>query len=157
MHNRFAGALKLPPINDDVESTWNALERSVKEAAEQQLGVTKPARAYIDKLTWLWTAEVEAAVHAKKIAYKKWKETREEANRTAYVEARRQAKKAVAERKEEYTMKLYDDLEQPGGHRLLFRLAKRRQRAKEDIERFFCIEDERGVLLTKPDEVTRRW
>lgn len=37
--------------NDDVESVWNALEQSAKEAAKRHLRVTKPSRSYIDKMT----------------------------------------------------------------------------------------------------------
>lgn len=154
---QFSLDVKLPPISEDVDRTWNELEKNVTETAKKHLGVTKLGTPYIDKQTWLWTPAVEAAIEKKKTAYQQWKASRSPDDRVTYVQARTAAKKTVAERKEQHSAQLYEDLEKPGGDRLLFRLMKRRARAKEDLQKFFAINDEIGRLLMEHAEVTERW
>uniref|UniRef100_A0A914US57 Reverse transcriptase domain-containing protein n=1 Tax=Plectus sambesii TaxID=2011161 RepID=A0A914US57_9BILA len=154
---QFSLDAKLPLVSEDINRTWNELEKNVMEVAKKHLGVTKPGKPYIDRQTWLWTPAVKAAIEKKKTTYQQWKASRSPDDRAMYVQARTAARKTVTERKEQHTAQLYEDLEKPGGDRLLFRLTKRRARAKEDLQKFFAINDENGCLLTEPTKVTERW
>ncbi len=148
--------ISLPAITT-VEETWSKLRSNVHKTATEQLGKTVPGRRYIDKATWLWTESVKEAVRAKKAAFKKWKATNSQEDREKYWETKRAAKVEVAKRRAEYTERLYTEIEKPGGDRLIFRIAKRRQKATEDIEKYVCIDNEHGNLITDREEVKRQW
>ncbi|EYC32664.1 hypothetical protein Y032_0002g1031 [Ancylostoma ceylanicum] len=136
----------LPPVTT-VEETWQHATRMIAEVSRSELGVTKPNRRKIDKQTWLWTDEVKQAVRKKKRLYHVYLRSKIAENMSKYREARRAAKKAVATAKAAHYEVIKKELDTRDGERLIYRLAKSRERQAEDKEKFHGINDERGQLL----------
>ncbi|VDL71125.1 unnamed protein product [Nippostrongylus brasiliensis] len=90
--------IRMPQIVS-VEETWQSMKTAASEAARSQLGVTKPGRRRIDKQTWLWRDEVKEKVRTKKSLYHTFLHSKTADNWSAYREAKRAAKKAVANAK----------------------------------------------------------
>uniref|UniRef100_A0A914VFU1 Reverse transcriptase domain-containing protein n=1 Tax=Plectus sambesii TaxID=2011161 RepID=A0A914VFU1_9BILA len=146
----------LPPITD-VETTWNRAKETITKATRAELGMTVPGRRIIDKMTWLWTDAVKEKVRQKKCLYHVFLDNRTPANWAAYRGARSEAKKSVAAAKAERYKDLYKKLDTREGKRDIYRLIRTRQQKTEDIEKFYGINDEKGVLITNRQQATERW
>ncbi|KAL6728322.1 hypothetical protein Aduo_010103 [Ancylostoma duodenale] len=122
-------AIKLPPVTT-VDETWKNATRAIAEVARSELGTTKPGRRRIDRQAWLWTDEVKVK---------------------KYLEAKKAAKKAVAATKAEHYDNVSKELdEKDGGERLIYRLARSRQRQTEDVEKFYGVNDEHEEFSHPP-------
>uniref|UniRef100_A0A914UMX3 Endonuclease/exonuclease/phosphatase domain-containing protein n=1 Tax=Plectus sambesii TaxID=2011161 RepID=A0A914UMX3_9BILA len=119
--------VNLPPITD-VETTWNRAKETITKATRAVLGMTVPGRRIIDKMTWLWTDAVKE-----------------------------KAKKSVAAAKAERYKDLYKKLNTREGERDIYQLIRTRQQKTKDIEKFYGINDEKGVLITNRQQATERW
>ncbi|VDL78641.1 unnamed protein product [Nippostrongylus brasiliensis] len=120
------GGIRMPPIVD-VDGTWQDMKSVVDDAARSQLGVTKPGRRMIDRQTWLWTEEVMEKVRAKQRLYNVFLCSKTAANWSAYREARRAAKKAVAIAKAAH----YDEIWMTNLNRILEEDAVREDRFED--------------------------
>ena len=150
-------AIKLPPVTT-VDETWRNATRAIVEVARSELGTTKPGRRRIDRLAWLWTDEVKVKVREKKRLYHVFLGNKTDGNWQNYLEAKKAAKRAVAATKAEH----YDNVskkldEKDGGERLIYRLARSRQRQTEDVVKFYGVNDEHGHLLSDRRKATKRW
>ncbi|VDP46820.1 unnamed protein product [Heligmosomoides polygyrus] len=150
--------VRLPTVTT-VDETWKMATDAIRQAAESELGITKPGRRKIDKQAWLWTNDVKAKVREKKSLYHVFLGERTADNWRKYQEARKAAKKAVAVAKAHCTHygDVNEKLESRDGERYLYRLAKNRHRQTEDIENFFGINDENGHLLMNRKKALKRW
>ncbi|KAL6738062.1 hypothetical protein Aduo_011654 [Ancylostoma duodenale] len=142
----------------DVNTKWSILERAITQGARNLLGTTKPGRPFIDKQTWWWSdcEEVQALVK-KKEAYKKWLRTRSDDNMREYGEAKAVAKKAVAAAKAARYRALCEELDTTEGEKKIYRIAKARQRATEDLGDVVQIKDSNGHLLHRLPDILNRW
>ena len=82
-----------------VNNKWNAMKKILTDVAEEVLGKTRGPPKH--KETWWWNKDVADAVEEKKTAFKKWRDTRVNADYEAYKEQNRNARKAVTKTKEE--------------------------------------------------------
>lgn len=146
----------LPSIIN-VEDTWRELAESIAKAARVELGVTKPGRRKIDKMTWLWTEDVKDKVREKKRRYHEFLAEKTPVNRDSYRVARNAAKKAIAAAKAAHLDDLYTKLDTRDGERAIYRLAKSRCKRTADIEHFYGVNDENGQLITVQKKATERW
>jgi len=85
---------------------WQAAAMTLLNTAKTLLGTTKGGRS-IDRETWWWNAEVQAAVSKKKALYKNWQRSRQPVNRNLYLEAKRAAKRTIATAKTAHYQDLY--------------------------------------------------
>ena len=76
-----------------VELTWEELKGSVVEVATEVCRVSRRKRG-IKRTKW-WNEEVQKAVVAKKVAYRKMLEVETDESRQIYVEAKREPKRVV--------------------------------------------------------------
>ncbi|VDL82295.1 unnamed protein product [Nippostrongylus brasiliensis] len=129
------GGIQVPPIVD-VDGTWQDMKIVVYEAARSQLG---------------------EKVRAKKRLYNVFLCNKRSANWSAYREARRAAKKAVAIAKAAHYDEVNRSLETRDGERLMYKLARTRQRQSEDAEKFHGVNDEHGQLLMDTKKDKKRW
>ncbi|EYB87852.1 hypothetical protein Y032_0256g368 [Ancylostoma ceylanicum] len=149
--------IKLPPVTT-IDETWENATRAIVEVARSELGTTKPGRRKIDRQTWLWTDEVKIKVREKKRLYHVFLGDKTVDNWRQYLIAKKAAKKAVAATKAAHYDNISKQLDaKDGGERLIYRLARSRQRQTEDVEKFYGVNDEHGQLITDRKKATKRW
>ena len=76
----------------------------------------------------------------------------------AYKEANKPAKRAVAMAKEEAYEELYTKLDTREGAKIIYKLAKSRDRRSRDISDIaYYVKDEDGTILTESGKIKGRW
>ncbi|VDP54298.1 unnamed protein product [Heligmosomoides polygyrus] len=130
--------VRLPTVTT-VHETWKMATDAIRQAAQSELGITKPERRKVDKQAWLWTNDVKAKVQEKKSLYHVFLGEKTADNWRKYQEARKAAKKAVAVAKVTHYGDVNEKLESRDGERYLYRLA-------------FCCRD--GRHYTRSSEVS---
>ncbi|VDP53861.1 unnamed protein product [Heligmosomoides polygyrus] len=145
------------PTVTTVDETRKKATDAIPQAAESELGTTKPGRRKVDKQTWLWTYDVKAKVREKKSLYRMFLGEKTADNWRKYQKAKKAAKKAVAVAKATHYSDVNEKLESRDGERYLYRLDKTRHRHTENIEKLFGINDEGGHLLTDHKKALKRW
>ncbi|VDP11892.1 unnamed protein product [Heligmosomoides polygyrus] len=126
--------VRLPTVTT-VGETWKKATNAIRQAAQSELGITKPGRRKVDKQIWLWTNDVEAKVQEKKSLYHVFLGEEIVDNWRKYQEAKKAAKKADGD--------VNEKLAPRDGERYLHRLAKLRHLQTEDMKIFERIFDRR--------------
>ncbi|KAJ8732897.1 hypothetical protein PYW07_015496 [Mythimna separata] len=102
----------------------------------------------MDRETWWWDDGVQEATRKKKGLFKKWQGSNSPEDREAYGAAKRACKKAVARARSKSLAPLYDKLETVEGQKLIFKLARAREKATRDISKCLFVRDAQGKLLS---------
>nr|CDJ90886.1 Endonuclease exonuclease phosphatase and RNA-directed DNA polymerase (reverse transcriptase) domain containing protein [Haemonchus contortus] len=139
-----------------IQQTWNNAVKVILGCAKETLGETQGSSRG-DKEAWFGNDEVQQVVREKKLAYKRWQKTRALENLAAYKTSKRLAKAAVAKANKMEMDALYGKLDSREGEKFVFRLAKARNRATQDIGVVKSVRNSEGAILRKPGEVRRRW
>ncbi|GKE23060.1 hypothetical protein Tco_1434572, partial [Tanacetum coccineum] len=128
----------------DADSMWNALASIIKDAAKDALGVAiGTSKTHTTRRESWWLCE----------------EGNEEERLRAqerYKEAKRQAKKVIAQAKEKAYEDLYKKLDSKEGANDIFRIAKARERRRRDLGDTCFIKDEEGRTITDEEEIKKR-
>ncbi|VDO66764.1 unnamed protein product [Heligmosomoides polygyrus] len=122
--------VRLPTVTT-VDETWKKATDAIRQAAQSELGITKPGRRKVDKQAWLWTDDVKAKEREKNPLYHVFL-----GEETPWL-----FQKAT------HYGDVNEKLESRDGKRYLYQLSKFGHRQTEDIEKFFNINDENGHLL----------
>ncbi|KAI8564244.1 hypothetical protein RHMOL_Rhmol03G0166800 [Rhododendron molle] len=96
-------------------------------------------------------------VKAKKESFKKWQKDRKEENFQGYKQASKEAKKAVREAKLKAYENFYNRLDSKDGEKIIYKLAKSRERRTRDVSQVKCIKDSDSVVLVKDEAIRDRW
>ena len=92
-------------IDSDPNLIQNMTNKCIKNIAKEVLGESKEIEI-LEKVTWWWNEQVQAAIKLKRINYKIWQEARDEESLKKYRDAKKEAKKMVSNAK----LKASDDL-----------------------------------------------
>ncbi|KAD1514663.1 hypothetical protein E3N88_42703 [Mikania micrantha] len=124
----------------DTNSMWEAMSERVTRVAHETLGMTT-GRINGHREAWWWNDEEAERARLK--------------NR--YKEAKREAKKTVAEAKDKAYREMYKRLETKEGEHAMFKIAKARERKRQDIGVVRFIKGEDGRVLVKEQDIKERW
>ncbi|KAK6738257.1 hypothetical protein RB195_020394 [Necator americanus] len=124
----------LPHPTRSVEEMWLSTSSVIRLTAENTLGKTTLGKPKVQKATWFWNEEVQAAIREKKSKYKLWWKTCQPEDRGAYLAAKREAKKAVSKVKSDRYKAVYDMFDTREGERAVYRLVRARHRSTLDME-----------------------
>ena len=126
-----------------VEEYWSKLKDTVLKAATAKCRRTT-GKAKKDNETWWWCEETQKAIQKKNNAFKKWQEVKTEEAKERYKEAKKEARRAVAKAKSEATEEWYQALDTKEGEKTINKVARSRQRARQDVGDLMVIKDEEG-------------
>ncbi|KAK3548847.1 hypothetical protein QTP70_021038, partial [Hemibagrus guttatus] len=135
---------------------WETTAEVIRETGRKVLGVSSGRRKE-DKETWWWNEEVQDSIQRKRLAKKKWDMRRTEENRQEYKELQRRVKREVSQAKQKAYDELYTRLDTREGEKDLYRLARQRDRDRNDVQQVRVIKDRDGMVLTSVESVQRRW
>ena len=115
---------------------WNTMnvENCILDIAKSKLGESYPGGRSVEKEPWWWTDQTHKATTAKKVAFKKWQQSKDEEDREVNKATNKVSKKAVVIAKEEaYYAAPYKELDTAEGNKMIHKLAKTRNRRTKDI------------------------
>ena len=148
---------EIPENGNSREAEWKEMKTILPEVATQVCGVTG-GTAYRERDSWWWNGEVQEAIKEKKATRKVSDENPNDIQaRERYNDAKKKAKKAVAQSRSVASRPLYEKLGTPEGEQMIYRIAKSRERARRDIEECNYIKNRNGSILIKDEEIKRRW
>ncbi|XP_063598631.1 uncharacterized protein LOC134775103 [Penaeus indicus] len=93
---------------EDVNEWWNRVSVNIIGAGKEVLGETS-GKIWENREAWWFYEEVQEKVKAKKVAKKRWEETKPDRDRENYKECCKEVKRAVAIAKAEAHDNLYDN------------------------------------------------
>ena len=140
-----------------VEEKWTEMRDGMIKTAEEVVGRTKGHKGRRMEDTWWWKEEIREVLKKKKIAFKTWKESEKEEDRELYRTANKETKKAVTEAKLAATQDWYDKLDTREGEKAIYRIAKKRQKSRIDLEDTGVVKDINGKILERAECIKRRW
>ena len=129
--------------------SWEKLRDVTTKVLKNTCGVTN-GKSQEPKETWWWNEKLQETVKRKKEAFKVWQQDRGDTEKKQlYKDSNKAVKKSVAEAKMEAEKDLYDELELKEGQAKIYRIAKIRQRKRQDITEISCIKDSARKLLVE--------
>ncbi|XP_076914541.1 uncharacterized protein LOC143573587 [Bidens hawaiensis] len=136
----FKNRVLLPTLvglHGDASQMWEAMATKITQVAKQALGVTTGMICGHKESSW-WNKDVQDKIKDKQESFKELIRSTDEAKRVglrnAYRKAKKEAKKVVAEAKNTSYKRMYKRLEIKEGEHHMFKIAKARERKRQDFE-----------------------
>ena len=140
----------------DVNGWWTRVNETFLKAGKEVLGETS-GKIWENKETWWFNPEVQEKTRLKKLAKKRWEETRQDTDKEEYKESCKEAKVAVAIARSKAYDKLYEELDTKEGQGKIFNSAKQRNKSTKNISHIKQMKDEDGRVLREENEILKRW
>jgi len=142
--------LQTSEMPSSVEDTWTLLRSSLLDTAEKVCGRTnkRPPR----RETWWWNQDVSAAVSRKRRLWKLWMKG---GSKEQYLEAKREAKRAVYIARRSAEERDLRNLHE--GKDNIFRVAKQMRRDNQDVSGEKCVRDDQGVMSLDDEAKKAAW
>ena len=137
-------------------NNWDDVASAIREKTRKVIGMMT-GMLVEDKKTWWWNDQVQEAVKRKEGVWKDRHIYKDEKRKCKYKEANSKAKVAEAHAKREASENIYRKLETNEDINMGYRIAKQRDRAIKDVQQIRMVKDTAGIVLTKEDEVLKRW
>ena len=138
------------------QEIWGDMKEIMVPVAADVCGRTS-GRPKLDKETWWWNQEVQAAIKEKSIARKIWEHDNNDQTREGYRQAKRVAKRMVAIAKREANREWYEKLETTEGEKIIYRVAEARRKERQDVGELGVIKDENGNIIIDEENIKKRW
>jgi calcineurin-like phosphoesterase family protein len=141
---------------DDVETMWKIFKENLENNLNETVGFQWSSVSKKRKTPW-WSEAVSEKVRAKQKAFRDWMKHRTSLNRGLYIEARREAEKAIKKSKKMKWEQLCDDIEKDivGTKKLLYQLAKSYRKGQQ--QKPYNIKDEEENIIMETGQVKERW
>ncbi|KAK6762631.1 hypothetical protein RB195_023378 [Necator americanus] len=138
---------------------WNLKDRKERYTltAENTLGKTTLGKPKVQKATWFWNEEVQAAIREKKSKYKLWWRTRQPEDQGACLATKREARKAVSKAKSNRYKAVYDMLDTREGELAVYHLVRARHRSTLDMEHTKIVKGADGAVLHRSGQILKKW
>ncbi|XP_049872896.1 uncharacterized protein LOC126371623 [Pectinophora gossypiella] len=143
-------------IYECVEPMWANFEKTCRDRAGKILGIAKGGLSIGKDPSW-WNDNVKVSVQNKKEKFKIWQKSELDEDHAEYKEAKRTTKRMVARARAEAGDVLYNRLDNAKTYAEIFKLAKSRNQATQDIKTNKFIRSSDQKLLTNNEDINRRW
>lgn len=143
-------------LHQNADMMWTKLEAHCRGEASKILGISRGGISTGKDPTW-WDKEVQEAVNNKKDLFKTWQSSQLEHDRELYKEAKRKAKRCVAQSRAQSRESFYIKLDNAHSDADIFRLAKNRHESSLDFKVNKFIKSKNNTLLTTHEDINNRW
>lgn len=140
----------------DSEFMWQHIEDLFHREANRLFGsgTGVPPK----KQSWWWKEELRESIAKKKACLKKAKQEKTPEAWAEYKLMNKETKKVVAQAKVAALNDLYTEIEDIRANpSLVYKIAKARNRAKQDVKVVKSVKSLDGTVLTKPEDTINRW
>ena len=144
-------------LAEDVNVWWVENSTMIMRTAEELLGKTSGKGAPNDKESWWWNQDTQDKIKRKREAGIIFKRNESVENELAWKMAKKEAKATVARAKAEGLNEMYEKLETSEGQKMIYKIAKSRNRATKDLTHIKQIKDRNGRVLSREECIRARW
>ena len=157
--------VKYEELSEEVgglEEEWKKYKEAFVGAAEELCGRTsgKGGVSRSSNQGW-WTSEVAEAVCEKKESWKEIEKTKERGNqldaRMIHTYRRREAKRAVDKARRDIEADVYSKLDEDGGKKMIYKMARDRDKNSKDVKGGTVMKDRNGKLVTEQEAALKVW
>ncbi|KAI5630734.1 hypothetical protein NE865_16553 [Phthorimaea operculella] len=141
---------------NSAEEIWTKFEHTCKNKAKSILGVSKGGLSTGKDPSW-WSNDIKDTLANKKTLFKKWQSSQRVEDEDDYKEAKKHAKRCVAQERGKASESFYEKLENAKTENEVLKVAKQRHRATIDIKLNKYIKDKDQNLLTDSTKIKNRW
>ncbi|XP_063381902.1 uncharacterized protein LOC134668350 [Cydia fagiglandana] len=138
------------------EDMWSKFETRCRAKAAEILGISKGPFGNGKDPNW-WNDIVKDSVANKKACFKKWQRSQLQKDKDLYMEAKKDAKKCVAQQRAQSNQLFYNSLENAKNADEVLKIAKSRHRATMDIKVNKFIKSKDQQILTDNIQIRERW
>ena len=153
----YTQAVMQKTLSDVEDLDWQEINHILVETAKEVFGETSGKGTYTEKETWWWQEETRKAVALKRATFKEFQMNKSDENKEKFREANRASRKAVRIAKDAAYEDLYTKLDSREGIKMVYKLAKTRDRRTKDISDMPLINSLEGQILTVGSDIMLRW
>ncbi|KAI8530451.1 hypothetical protein RHMOL_Rhmol11G0059300 [Rhododendron molle] len=143
-------------VEGDSDTMWNTIADGIRRRSKEVFGESK-RKGPTSEETWWWNDEVQIMVKTKKECFKKWQKDQNAKKFQSYKHASKEAKKAVRDAKLKGYESFYARLDGKDGEKIIYKLAKSREKRARDVSQVKCIKSIDSVVLVKDESIRDRW